>query len=107
MIKKTNPALVFFAGFALLGLVSAQVIRWFIISADKQLSFDTVKQQYLSFYPAFLQHALLLTLVNVLLLILAAACFFSTLKQGFLKPISMILLVVSLLLTAWQLFSIM
>ncbi len=99
-----NKNLYLFSGLIafLIGLFN--IVHWISISANDR-SFEEVKAAYLNNYPAFLANAFLLTVINLGLFIYSSVVFSHTpWKNRFWAKALMIL---SLLLGAWQVFSLM
>jgi hypothetical protein len=89
-------------------LVVAAILLWFGVSAS-DAPFEQQVQAYLSHFPSFLQHARLLTVINIVLLAISAWCY-ARLRQrsaGPLKAFSAGAIIFNGLLIAWQLFTLM
>lgn len=96
----------FLIATVLLLLCVTDMVWWFTIT-DKDISFEAMKVEYLSIFPAFLQHAGLLTLVLIVFLVTAAMLFMQSRKEKSLKFVANGGMILSFVLAFWQLFSLM
>jgi glycerol uptake facilitator-like aquaporin len=80
---------------------------WWIYVCTIYTAFEDCKAAYLSFFPKYLQNAFLLTVIEIFLLAIAAIIFSESKKAGYQKKISKILMIISLILCGWNLFSLM
>lgn len=88
-------------------VVVLNIYLWISISIEPMRSFEESKGEYLSKFPKAMRNARLITLGNIILLSIASFLFFKVKKTRGLKIISFTLLLLSILLLAWQLFSLM
>jgi len=85
---------------------SASFIWWFTITT-KNISFDTMKAEYVAVFPSFLQDNVLLTFVLIVILVSAGILFLQARRQNKFKIAATVGLILSFLLAFWQLFSLM
>lgn len=91
----------------LLITVIADIILWISISIDPMKTFTEMKTEYLLKFPEILQNVYLITFIDLIFLSVAAYLFYKAQKLQVLKRISFSLLVVSIILICWHLFSLM
>jgi hypothetical protein len=107
-MKDTN--ITFYIGLFLSALVVANVALWVYVSiVGGGLSFDGARQSYLAHFPDFLQHAMLLTLLNV---VLGAVSLYLLLRAGdaisrLYSLIRIPVISVNVVLIAWNIFTLM
>lgn len=104
---KANRILYFLTGLLLLSIAAYFMTLWIIVAGDETISFEQTKQQYHAMLPAFLRGRFTLELFNISLLTIASYLFYKCIKANFLKKISWVVFVLSLLLAYWNLFSLM
>lgn len=90
----------------LLLLCITDMVWWFTIT-DQDISFEAMKTEYLSIFPAFLQHAGLLTWILIVVLVSAAVLFMQSRREKGLKFAANGGMILSFVLAFWQLFSLM
>lgn len=98
-----------YIGFSSLGIVVVNLIWWIYLSITFG-SFNVVKQKYLSHFPEEIRNAIILTLISISLLGIAIFCFYKAynLSQNKIKKkITKASLIISCLLLAWHIFSLM
>ncbi len=91
----------------LLITVIADKILWISISIDPLKTFTEMKTEYLLKFPEILQNVYLITFIDLIFLSVAAYLFYKAQKLQVLKRLSFSLLVVSIILICWHLFSLM
>ena len=106
-MKDTNTN--FYLGLFLFGLVLTNVTLWIFVATRHSLSFADAKETYLSYFPAFLQNATLLTLLNVAF---CAASLYLLIRIGeslsrFYNLIRIPVIILNTVLIAWNVFSLM
>ena len=80
---------------------------WWIYVCTLYNEFEECKIAYLSLFPKCLQNAFLLTVIEIFLLTVAAIIFSESKKAAYLKKMSKILMIISLILCGWSVFSLM
>jgi hypothetical protein len=80
---------------------------WWIYICTVYTKFEDCKAAYLSLFPDFFQNAFLLTVIEIFLLAIAAIIFLESKKAAYLKKLSQILMIISLTLCWWSVFSLM
>lgn len=80
---------------------------WWIYICTLYTEFEDCKTAYLSLFPECLQNAFLLTVIEIILLAIAAIIFSKSKKALYLEKISQILMIISLILFGWSVFSLM
>lgn len=80
---------------------------WWIYVCILYTEFEECKVAYLSLFPKYLQNAFLLTVIEIFLLAVAAIIFSESKKAAYLKKTSKILMIISLILCGWSVFSLM
>ncbi|MNG09151.1 hypothetical protein D3C87_1424320 [compost metagenome] len=80
---------------------------WWLYICTLYTEFEESKVAYLSLFPECLQNAFLLTVIEIFVLAVAAIIFSESKKAAYLKKISKILMIVSLILCGWSVFSLM
>lgn len=73
----------------------------------KYTEFEETKAAYLSLFPEFIANAFFLTIIDIIASGIAAIIFFESIKAGYLKKTSKILMIISLILCGWSIFSLM
>ncbi|MCW4469276.1 hypothetical protein OGH69_09885 [Flavobacterium sp. MFBS3-15] len=86
--------------------VLADLFLWFAVTGRTD-SFEEARSLYVSYYPAALQNARLLTVMSILLLTIAGFIFLNAAKTNSLKKTAAILGIASAVLLMWKLFSLM
>ncbi len=102
-----NKIVFFIIALVLFSLVVLDLYWWITISTAPMQSFQQAKDEYLSVFPKVIRDARLITLFNILFLCTAAFLFYQVKTAPGFKTISLALFFMSLLLMAWQLFSLM
>ncbi|MBF4516139.1 hypothetical protein IRZ71_07290 [Flavobacterium sp. ANB] len=90
-------------------LLTADILNkfWWIYICTRYTKFEDCKAAYLSLFPECLQNAFLLTVIEIFLLAIAAIIFSESKKTAYLKKLSKILMIISLVLCGWSVFSLM
>lgn len=105
-----NRSLVFIVGFSLMLLAIADMAAWIIIANGSNKNFEETVAEYLSLFPDFIANAVVLTILNILLFLIAIVCFVyskqKTNKASF-KILYLVLIIFSSVLAFWNLFSLM
>ncbi len=87
-------------------IVVLNIYLWIDISNHSN-SFQQAKYEWLEKFPNVLQNARLITILNILFLSIAAFLFYKTQNVPKLKLVSLFFFAISVLLIAWQVFSLM
>ncbi len=104
---KANRILYFLTGLLLLSIAAYFMTLWIIVAGDETISFEQTKAEYYELLPTFLRKRVLFGFFKISLLSIAAFLFYKCIKANFLKKISWVVFVLSLLLAYWNLFSLM
>jgi len=88
-------------------LVVLNIYLWISISVEPMMSFQQAKSEYLSKFPKVIRNARLITLLNIVFLSVASFLFFKVQTVKGLKTLSLSFFFISIILIAWQLFSLM
>ena len=94
----------FFIGSLFLLVVMIDTIWWFQGWSSNR-SFEENRALYLARFPEFLQDAILITLINIILLGISIFAFLKTQQANYLRTISVILLTIAGLLFLLNVFS--
>lgn len=105
-MKSKYKSIIFSIG-VLLVTVSILNKVWWIYVSTLYTKFEDCKAAYLSLFPGYLQNAFLLTVIEIFLLAIAAIIFLESKKAAYLKKLSRILMIISLTLCWWSVFSLM
>jgi hypothetical protein len=81
-------------------------IYWFTITA-KDISFEAMKAEYNSAFPAFLQNSVLQAFLFIVILVSAGVLYLQSRKQNKFRIAATGGMILSFLLAFWQLFSLM
>ncbi|WP_297334139.1 hypothetical protein [Flavobacterium sp.] len=100
------PSYFFAAALLLLALPAANMALW-IVTAENNTDFETSLQIYLSYFPEFLRNGRLLTLINILMLALAAGLFYKSMAAPKLRLAGIVSGIISILLLMWNVFSLL
>ena len=95
---------VFSIAVILLVIVLINILLWFYVCNKTAKSFYENRAEYLSYFPRILQHARLLTVIDIVLLSIAAFIFNKSRK---LLKVSTVLFYVCVVLICWQVFTLM
>lgn len=87
--------------------VAVDIYWWIVVSSDASKSFQQMKSEYLERFPAILQNARIITLLNIGLLATASFLFMKAQTLQKIKLVSKIFFVTSMVLIAWQVFTLM
>ena len=87
--------------------VAVDIYWWIVVSSDASKSFQQMKREYLERFPAILQNARIITLLNIGLLATASFLFIKAQTLQKIKLVSKIFFVTSMVLSAWQVFTLM
>ncbi len=87
-------------------LVLADLFLWFAVTGRND-NFETARAEYLTYYPASLQNARLITVIGILMLTLAGFVFLNASKTNSLKKTAAVLGIASAVLLMWKIFSLM
>lgn len=101
-----KQSLLFAFAILCLFLVLADLFLWFAIT-DNAATFEEARNEYVSYYPAPLQNARLLTVISILLLTIAGFIFLNASRTNSLKKTAAVLGIASAVLLMWKLFSLM
>ncbi|QOG04744.1 hypothetical protein [Flavobacterium sp. MDT1-60] len=80
---------------------------WWLYICTIYTEFEECRVAYLSLFPERFQNAFLLTVIEILLLAVAAIIFSESKKAIYQKKASKILMIISLILFGWSVFSLM
>ena len=97
-------------GFVFLCLVVTDLILWIKISTDDSKSFTEAVKEHRSYWPVFLQRPLKATLVNISFGAVSVLMFiggYVRSKRKFFKVLGLAFIIIAVLLTCWQIFSLM
>ncbi len=97
----------FIIALFLFSLVVLNIYLWISISIEPMKSFQQAKAEYLSKFPKPIQNARLITLLNIIFLSAASFLFYKVHTAQGLKTLSLTFFFISIILMAWQLFSLM
>jgi len=97
----------FIIALSLFCLVVLNIYLWISISIEPMKSFQQAKSEYLSKFPKAIQNARLITLLNIIFLSVASFLFFKVQTARGLKTLSLTFFFISIILMAWQLFSLL
>ncbi|SES01559.1 hypothetical protein [Pedobacter rhizosphaerae] len=100
------PITKFVSATVLLAIFVVNMIWWFRVT-DRYSSFEDSRTAYLSAFPTFLQHPLLLTIIAFIVLMISGTLFLQTRKVKQLKILSIVGYCISFSFAFWQLFSLM
>ena len=103
--NKRRDWIVFCTGTLLFLLALSNILLWIYVATRGVQKFEVHKSQYLSFFPAVLQNAFLLTVINIVLLGIAFVIFIRSTK--IIKYVSYILAIFAGILLMWNVFSLM
>lgn len=106
IMKVKNISVIFFIGVVMLTAVLADRVWWFLI-CSQYTTFEQSKTAYLNSFPNYLQDPYLLTVIDILLSALAAFLFSHCRKTKYRERTSRILMILSLILSFWSIFSLM
>ena len=95
---------VFSIAIIFLSVVLINIFLWFYVCSKPAKTFYETRDNYLFYFPGFLQHAMLLTVINIVLLSIAAFIFNKSRK---LLKVSNVLFYVCVVLISWQVFTLM
>ena len=87
--------------------VAVDIYWWIVVSSDASKSFQQMKSEYLERFPTILQNARIITLLNIGLLATASFLFMKAQTLQKIKLVSKIFFVTSMVLIAWQVFTLM
>lgn len=104
--KYKYRSLAYIVGLLLLLISVFNKICWIYVCV-KYTEFEETKAAYLTLFPEFLANLFLLNSIDVIISGIAGFIFFKFKKAGCLKKTSMILMIISLLLCGWTVFSLM
>lgn len=104
---KNKESLYFIIGLILLSIVGIDVYWWITISSDSSKTFSEVQTAYSQKFPSFLRNGQSITITNVILLSISAFLFEKASKFASFKKLSLILMIMCLILIAWQIFTLM
>ena len=104
---KSKESLYFIIGLILLSIVGIDIYWWIIISSDSSKTFSEVQAAYFQKFPPFLRNGQSITIINVVLLSIAAFLFQKSSNFASFKKLSPIFMIICLVLIAWQIFSLM
>lgn len=91
---------------SLLAMSVLNKIYW-IYMYRQYVDFEETKTAYLNLFPDFLQDAFILTVIEITALAAAIILFLESIMTGYLKKTSQILVILSVILCWWNLFSLM
>ncbi|MDR6763877.1 hypothetical protein J2Y38_004101 [Flavobacterium sp. 2755] len=97
---------IYILGVLLLVISILDKIYW-IYMCTKYTDFEETKAAYLSLFPEFIANAFFLTIIDIIVSGIAAIIFYESKKTGYLKRPSKVLMIVSLILCGWSIFSLM
>lgn len=97
----------FAAAIILLALPAANMALWIVTATDNNNSFEQTLDNYLAHFPEWLQNPKLLTLINILMLALAAGFFYKSMTAPKLRLAGIVLGIISILLLMWNVFSLL
>lgn len=103
---RNKQAFFFFIAVVALMAVLADLLLWFSVTGTGH-SFEQSRQEYLSYYPATLQNARLLTVISILLLTLSGFVFLTSARSQHLRVGASVLGLVCAVLMMWKIFSLM
>lgn len=95
----------FLSGIIVLIIVIADIIWWIYVSADDSKSWEEAQSAYLAGLPDFIQTGIQSTWYCIGLLVIASSLF--ALASATYKRAGEALMILSILLLGWQLFSLM
>jgi len=105
-MKPKYKSIIYSIGVLLLAVNILDKIWWIYISSIYS-DFEDCKTAYLSLFPKSLQNAFLLTVIEIFSLAITAIIFSKAKKAAYLKNTSKILMIISLVLCGWNVFSLM
>ncbi|QEE48714.1 hypothetical protein FUA48_03740 [Flavobacterium alkalisoli] len=105
-MKNTVKIILYSLGLVCLLATMTNMILWFRACARYE-DFETIKQAYRSHFPVSLRGQYTLTFINCGMLAVSVAVFANSISAGFLKTLSLVLVIVSGFLLFWQIFSLM
>lgn len=97
----------FAAAIILLALPAANMALWIVTATDNNDSFEQTLDNYLAYFPEWLQNPKLLTLINILMLALAGGLFYKSMNAPKLRLAGIVLGIISILLLMWNVFSLL
>ena len=97
----------FIIAFILFSIVAVDIYWWIQISSDFSKSLDQAKREYHEKFPCFIGKGHSVAILNILLLSVAAFLFYKAQTLQKIKLLSKIFFVISIVLIAWQVFSLM
>lgn len=104
---KTRNVILFFSGLFLLLIVIIDLYWWIDVSSDTSKSFEEVKAEYFKKFPSLLATGLRITIFNLVLLSFASFLFIKSATEERLKILSGLGLIISVILGAWMIFTLM
>lgn len=105
-MKSKYKSIIFSIGILLLTVGVLNKVWWIYVSI-LYTKFEDCKAAYLSLFPGYLQNAFLLTVIEIFLLAIAAVIFLKCKKAAYQKKLSQILMIISLTICWWSVFSLM
>jgi hypothetical protein len=105
-MKSKYKTSIYILGVLLLIISILDKICW-IYTCTKYTEFDETKTAYLSLFPEFIANAFFLTIIDIIASGIAAIIFYESKKTGCLKRPSKVLMIISLILCGWSIFSLM
>lgn len=105
-MKMKNTVVIFFLGVVILTAVLADRAWWFLI-CSQYTTFKQSKSAYLTSFPNYLQDPYLLTVISIFLSAVTAFLFSQCRKAKYRERTSKILMILSLVLCFWSIFSLM
>jgi len=105
-MKSRYKTIIYSMGVLLLAINVLDKIWWIYISKI-YTEFEDCKTAYLSVFPECIQDAFLLTVIEIFSLAITAIIFSKAKKVAYLKKTSKILMIISLVLCGWNVFSLM
>ena len=105
-MKSKYKTSIYIIGVMLLIISILDKICWIYMCA-KYTEFEETKAAYLSLFPKFIANAFFLTIIDIIASGIAAIIFFESKKAGYLKRPSKVLMIISLILCGWSIFSLM
>ncbi|HLO82817.1 MAG TPA: hypothetical protein VK166_17750 [Chitinophagaceae bacterium] len=103
MRKLTAPLVV---AFILFGIALADILRWILITTRIE-NFEEARQEFIFFYPGWLQNARVSALLLIVMLVIAAILFRNERKKQGKSLLLKIFFIASIVLASWLLFTLM